>query len=560
MKKKMKQSTLMYILNSVSLALLICIAVCFFFLYRMNITISEANKERFDLTENASLFMSGSAYLTAEVRAYAVTGEQVHADNYENELNNLKRRDTGLDNMKKIGITGAEQQKIDEMSGISANLVPLEQDAIKNASENRTKQAVEYVYGDEYNTSILKIDELKSEFLKMLDERTESAITELNARNLIFQTIIFCVIVAVAILQTGIVLITRKKVFFPIAAVEREMREISQGNLSSDFSLEADTSEIGMLAHSIHSTRSTLQKYIGDISNKLTQMSDGNLNLKNDIEYIGEFYPIQKALEVILHSLNHTLRQINVAAEQVSTGASQVSSGAQALAAGSTEQASSIDELTLSVERVAGQAEENASNVQEATRYVEEVGIEIHTGNDYMKNLTEAMAEIDAASNQIVHITKVIEDIAFQTNILSLNASIEAARAGEAGKGFAVVADEVRNLAGKSAEAAKQTSELIQNSVATVSKGTAITAQTAQILQEVGANMKKVSESFANIEQASSEQSTAIEEIQFGLIQVAAVVQTNAATAEENSATSEEMSAQADILREEVSKFTLYSE
>lgn len=560
MKKKMKQSTLIYILNSVSLALLICIAVCFFFLYRMNITISEANKERFDLTENASLFMSGSAYLTAEVRAYAVTGEQVHADNYENELNNLKRRDTGLDNMKKIGITEAEQQKIDEMSGISANLVPLEQDAIKKASENRTKQAVEYVYGNEYNTSILKIDELKSEFLKMLDERTESAITELNARNLIFQTIIFFVIVAVAILQTGIVLITRKKVFFPIAAVEREMGEISHGNLSSDFSLEADTSEIGMLAHSIHSTRSTLQKYIGDISSKLTQMSDGNLNLKNDMEYTGEFYPIQKALEVILHSLNHTLNQINVAAEQVSTGASQVSSGAQALAAGSTEQASSIDELTLSVERVAGQAEENASNVQEATRYVEEVGIEIHTGNDYMQNLTEAMGEIDAASNQIVHITKVIEDIAFQTNILSLNASIEAARAGEAGKGFAVVADEVRNLAGKSAEAAKQTSELIQNSVATVSKGTAITAQTAQILQEVGANMKKVSESFVNIEKASSEQSAAIEEIQFGLIQVAAVVQTNAATAEENSATSEEMSAQADILREEVSKFTLYSE
>lgn len=228
------------------------------------------------MTENASLFMSGSAYLTAEVRAYAVTGEQIHADNYENELNNLKRRDTGLDNMKKIGITEAEQQKIDEMSGISANLVPLEQDAIKKASENRTKQAVEYVYGNEYNTSILKIDELKSEFLKMLDERTESAITELNARNLIFQTIIFFVIVAVAILQTGIVLITRKKVFFPIAAVEREMGEISQGNLSSDFSLEADTSEIGMLEHSIHSTRSTLQKYIGDISSKLTQLSDGN--------------------------------------------------------------------------------------------------------------------------------------------------------------------------------------------------------------------------------------------------------------------------------------------
>ena len=376
----------------------------------------------------------------------------------------------------------------------------------------------------------------------------------------IVQGAVFVLLIGAAVLQVITMLITRKKLLHPITRVEKEMKEIAQGNLSSDFSMEVDTSEIGMLAGSIYSTRSTLQKYIGDISDKLTQMAEGNLDLKNDMEYIGEFSPIQTALGVILDSFNATLKQINIAAGQVSTGAAQVSGGAQALSAGSTEQASSIDELTLSVEKVAGQAEQNASNVRAATKYVEQVETDINTGNGYMKNLTEAMGEMDAASNEIVNITKVIEDIAFQTNILSLNASIEAARAGEAGKGFAVVADEVRNLAGKSAEAAKQTSELIQNSVTSVSKGTAITAQTAQILQQVGSNMQNVSENFVSIERASSEQTEAIEQIQIGLVQVSSVVQTNAATAEENSATSEEMSAQADILREEVGKFILYSE
>ncbi len=186
-----------------------------------------------------------------------------------------------------------------------------------------------------------------------------------------------------------------------------------------------------------------------------------------------------------------------------------------------------------------------------------QVGENVRDSGFHMKQLTDAMENISETSDQITNITKVIEDIAFQTNILALNAAIEAARAGDTGKGFAVVADEVRNLAAKSAEAAKKTAELIRNSVEAVGDGAKVAAITAKILQNVELKTNQVSDSIKMIEQASGEQVVAIDQITQGLGQVSSVIQTNAATAEENSATSEEMSAQAATLKEEVAKFKL---
>lgn len=350
----------------------------------------------------------------------------------------------------------------------------------------------------------------------------------------------------------------RKSILTPVKELENVYAQIEKGNLQSEIAYDS-RDEIGNLARSIKKTNAMLASYIKDISDKLGKMSIGDMRIKIDMDYIGDFAPIRQAMQNMASALSHTLTTINMAAEQVSTGAAQVAGGAQALAAGSTEQASSVEELSASVTIIAKQAEENSSNVKMATQYVEQAGTNVRNGSEHMKLLTEAMANVGSASNQIANITKVIEDIAFQTNILALNAAIEAARAGNAGKGFAVVADEVRNLAAKSAEAAKQTAELIRHSVATVAEGTQLTDQTAQILKNVEDKAKLVEESIVRIDQASSEQAAAIEQIKQGLTQVNSVVQTNAATAEENSATSEEMSAQAAALQEEVEKFKLNS-
>ncbi len=344
----------------------------------------------------------------------------------------------------------------------------------------------------------------------------------------------------------------------PLNRMVEAADKLADGDFNIDIAADSKD-ETGMLAKSFGHMADTLKTIIADLTRGLGAFADGNFALDSQAQesYVGDYYPLLDSIRKMRDNLSDTLWHINVASEQVATGSNQVSSGAQALAAGSTEQAASVQQLSASIERIAEQAEQNSATVVVAAKSVQQTDVDVNAGNEHMKQLTQAMTDIGSSSNQIANITKVIEDIAFQTNILALNAAIEAARAGSAGKGFAVVADEVRNLAAKSAEAAKQTGDLIQSSVDTVARGTQITHQTAQILKNVGASATEIVDSFGKIEQSIAEQTTAIEQIKQGIAQISAVVQTNAATAEENSATSEEMSAQATTLRHEVGKFKL---
>lgn len=428
---------------------------------------------------------------------------------------------------------------------------------VSNLSSANADKAMQ-VFVDQYQPALTQITDILDDFAEVAHERAQQQDkTATDTMNMAWVILITSLVISFGVAIIIINIIT-KSILRPVKEIVNVYDEMSKGNLSVEVKYES-SDEMGAMAKSIKKANALFSSYILDISDKLGQMARGDIRVKIDMDYLGDFVAIKQAIQNMASSLNHTLLTINTAAEQVSIGAAQVSSGAQSLAAGSTEQASSVEELSASITKIAEEAAKNSTNVKTATQHVVHVHTNVKDSAEHMRQLTEAMANIGTASNQITNITKVIEDIAFQTNILALNAAIEAARAGNAGKGFAVVADEVRNLAAKSAEAAKQTAELIQASVVTVNQGSQISTQTAQILHTVEDNTTLVNDVINKINQASADQATAIEEIRVGLNQVSSVVQTNAATAEENSATSEEMSAQAATLREEVGKFKLDS-
>ena len=356
-----------------------------------------------------------------------------------------------------------------------------------------------------------------------------------------FAWIVLAVCGAAAILLTIVLIIViRKSIITPIKEIMKAYEEITRGNLQTEINYESHD-ELGQMVKLIQKSNAQLTVMLEDVIEKFTSISQGDLQLQVDLDYPGDFKALKLCIEETVSALNRTMQVINTAAEQVSTGAAQVSSGAQALASGSAEQASSVEELTASVGQIAEQAAGSLDNIRVASQYVKESGEGIKAGNEHMQQLMEAMADINTASTEIANITRVIEDIAFQTNILALNAAIEAAQAGSAGKGFAVVADEVRNLAAKSAEAAQQTAELIGTSVSTVSKGLEITERTAQLLEEVEEKELKVGESMVNVERQATIAAEAVEQIKQGLTGILRCPNQRR-HGRRNSATSEEMS------------------
>ena len=331
-----------------------------------------------------------------------------------------------------------------------------------------------------------------------------------------------------------------------------QMMEHGDLGLKTKHTLKVDirtNDEIGYLTRIFQNMMENLKGYIGEISVTLAAISDGNLTVETTMDYVGDFVSIKESLDEILKKLNGTMSQIMESTDYVSNGADQMSVGAQSLSQGSVEQASTVEGLEMNVREISQRISQSAENAQQASQMVESVGTQIMESNQKMQEMIDAMREINESSNEISKIIKTIESIASQTNILALNAAVEAARAGEAGKGFAVVAEEVRALAGKSAEASKTTTDLIESSIQRVEHGSMIASEMASQLEFVVSGANQVMETTTRIADDSRMQAAAVSDIQEQISQISCVVQTNSAIAEESAATSEELSSQTKMLK-----------
>lgn len=451
-----------------------------------------------------------------------------------------------------------DKKAIDSFKKIMEQTAPLKEHLKELIISNTPKddeKALEIMneqYLPLYNTQIEILNQMNEFALNNALQYTH------NAKNTKIQTLsLLFLLSAIIILGTFIICMNiTKSITKPLSEIELAAKELSKGNLKTQISYSSKD-ELGQLAESMRNTIKSLDLYIKNIDQTLTKVSNNDLTATIDIQYHGDFESIKSSILNIIEAFRDINFKIKDSAERVNLGASQISDASQSLAMGATEQSSAVEELIATVDEVTEQVTRNADNANNVNQISTNSANDIGTCNEYMERLLKAMNTILQQSQKISNIIKVIDDISTQTNLLSLNAAIEAARAGEAGAGFSVVATEIGKLANESSQAAKDTADLINESLNIINDGSHLADETAEVLSDVVKSSNETSDLVEQISNACNQQAESLHEVLQGIQQISTVVETNSAAAEQTSASSQELLSQSETLVSILSKFKL---
>ena len=519
------------------------------------VNITSINKADTQLYEDNTMGINkvGNAAVYYQRVRFNIVKIMLNSDDKEAYLEKIndysKKVDQLLDQYKSTVFTAQDRSLYNELEKNWTTYSSYVDTIVTDIKNNNISQAKTLIFGDAAEAG----DMLQSSFDSLFAFNTKAAQSKSNSNDNLAATsvtIMLIIIISGVLLAIILGIFVSRIISKPVVKMVKVSDKLAVGDVNVNVDIDTKD-EIGQLA-------AAFNRMIANIRAQAVtaeRMADGDMTVEVAISSENDL--LGKKLHEMVEKNNEVLSTIAAASDQVASGSRQVSDSSIALSQGATEQASSVEELTASLEEISTQTKVNAESANKANQLAEIAKNNAQKGNDQMKEMQKAMEEINVSSSNISKIIKVIDEIAFQTNILALNAAVEAARAGQHGKGFAVVAEEVRNLAARSANAAKETTEMIEGSIRKVEAGTKIANDTADALNKIVEDVAQAASLVNDIATASNEQATGIAQINQGILQVSQVVQTNSATSEESAAASEELSSQAELLKDAVSSFKL---
>ena len=538
LKKKVKQSKISMVVGGIFLVTSFVISLF----------LSNVEEEQLETTMYLNQYRMGSKTLTSAVQSFAVTADTVYYDEYLKELNEDQNQDIAWAGLKENDITDEEWTKLQEIADLSNEIISIEDAAIEAAKNGDTESAIAQVFGREYEDAVESISAKTDQTIEEIQNRLQKYIKMVSVYQMVIEFLFITSFLYIVYQIITTIKFAGYELLQPIMKVSKQMVCLAQGDFHTELDLKIDDSEVGQMVEAIATMKQNLVGIIDEIGVVLGQMGEGNYNVDIQQNYVGEFSQIRESLEKIRGEMSETLSTLREVSSQINSGSEQLANAATDLAEGSMVQAGKVSEVVTLVENLYNDMQENAVEAEHSVAIATKAGQTMMTGNAKMQELKDSISEISKCSEEIGSIIGAIEDIASQTNLLSLNAAIEAARAGEAGKGFAVVAEQVKNLAEESAKAAGETTKLIQTTVSAVERGIVIADETAESMDEVMQGAQEATIKMGQISVMRNQNVEQLKQIEENVTAVSEIVDNNSATSQETAAVSEEQTAQVESM------------